>query len=370
MKKIAIIGASYLQLPLIEKAQEMGYETHVFAWEAGDVGETVADYFYPISIREKEEILDKCKEIGIDGIISIASDLAMVTVNYVADEMGLIGNSWDSTFMSTNKYAMRKAFYDNGDPIPFFFEVEGGTNGYSIGNIKFPVIVKPTDRSGSRGVTKVYEATDFESAINKAIYESFEKKAIVEEYVQGKEYSVEGVSYKGRHTILAYTEKFTTGDPHYIETGHMEPAHLGSETKRMIDGIICHALSSLKIEYGASHSEIKIDEDGNIRIIEIGARMGGDLIGSDLVKLSTGIDYVRAVIDIAMGDAPNLKPVSDNIGSYAVKYILTKADIDYYERMRRESPERIDKIIGYHPEKLTDFNDSSERNAGVFVYRI
>ena len=92
-KKLAIIGAALFQEPAILKAKAMGLETHVFAWEAGDPGEKMADFFYPISIREKEEILEKCREIGIDGIISIASDLAMVTVNYVAENMGLTGNS-------------------------------------------------------------------------------------------------------------------------------------------------------------------------------------------------------------------------------------------------------------------------------------
>ena len=81
MKKLAIIGASYLQEPLIEKAKSMGIETHVFAWAAGDVGEKSADYFYPISIVEKDEILKRCREIGIDGICTIASDLAVITVN-------------------------------------------------------------------------------------------------------------------------------------------------------------------------------------------------------------------------------------------------------------------------------------------------
>ena len=133
MSRIAIIGASYLQLPLIEKAKSMGHETHVFAWEAGDVGEKVADYFYPVSIREKEQILEKCREIGINGIISIASDLAMITVNYVAQALNLTGNSWGSTLISTNKYAMRKAFHENGDPIPSFVEVKD-SKGFSAGN--------------------------------------------------------------------------------------------------------------------------------------------------------------------------------------------------------------------------------------------
>ena len=95
MKKLAIIGASYLQEPLIQKAKSMGIETHVFAWAANDVGEKSADYFYPISIIEKEQITQKCREIGIDGICTIASDLAVITVNYVANQLHLNANSME-----------------------------------------------------------------------------------------------------------------------------------------------------------------------------------------------------------------------------------------------------------------------------------
>lgn len=110
MKKLAIIGASYLQEPLIQKAKSMGIETHVFAWAANDVGEKSADYFYPISIIEKEQITQKCREIGIDGICTIASDLAVITVNYVANQLHLNANSMECTRLSTNKHLMREAF--------------------------------------------------------------------------------------------------------------------------------------------------------------------------------------------------------------------------------------------------------------------
>ena len=92
MKKIVIIGANNFQMPLIIKAKELGYETHVFAWAEGAVGADFADYFYPISIVEKDKILDKCKEIKPDAVISVASDLATLTVNYLTDKLGLIGN--------------------------------------------------------------------------------------------------------------------------------------------------------------------------------------------------------------------------------------------------------------------------------------
>ena len=118
MRRLAVIGASYLQVPLILRAKELGYETHVFAWKANDVGESIADVFYPISIIEKDEILNVCKGLELDGICTIASDLAAITVNYVADKLGLPGNSMEATARSTNKHLMREAFEKNGDPSP------------------------------------------------------------------------------------------------------------------------------------------------------------------------------------------------------------------------------------------------------------
>ena len=186
-KKLAILGAALFQEPAIIKAQEMGYETHVFAWAAGDRGEKMADFFYPISIKEQDEILEKCREIGIDGIISIASDLAMVTVNYVAENMGLPGNSVEATKISTNKHWMRNAFEENGDPSPRSMLVDSHTDFSSI-DMKYPLIVKPTDRSGSRGVHKVFDQRQLRDAIIRAREYSFEGKAVVEEFAEGDEY--------------------------------------------------------------------------------------------------------------------------------------------------------------------------------------
>ena len=204
-KNIAIIGASYHQLPLIKRAKELGYCTHVFAWAAGDVGEKEADFFYPISIVEKDAILAKCKEIGIDGICSIASDLAVVTVNYVANELGLVANSMESTEKSTNKHFMRRAFEQNGDPSPRSILLDENSDLRRL-SITFPAIIKPTDRSGSRGIFKVEKYEEIEDAVKKAIEQSLEKKALIEEFAEGDEYSVEYISYKGNHKFLALTK--------------------------------------------------------------------------------------------------------------------------------------------------------------------
>lgn len=364
-KNFAIIGASYLQLPLIKKAKEMGYVTHVFAWAANDVGETEADYFYPISIIEKETILEKCKEIGICGICSIASDLAMLTVNYVAQSMHLVSNSLKATELSTNKHLMRQCFETNGDPSPKSVLVSKNEN-FDISEMKYPLIVKPTDRSGSRGICKVYDKDELDLAISEAIEESFEKKALIEEYVEGNEYSVEYISYKGQHTFLALTKKYTTGAPHFIETGHREPAEVSNQLLNNIKEVVSHALDSLQITYGASHSEIKIDNDGNIKIIEIGGRMGGDCIGSDLVRYSTGYDFVKMVIQVACGIEPEFTQICKPI-IVESKFIFTTEDIQEFENDKQNHT--VLEVVDFHPEKIGKITDSSNR-AGCYLRKI
>lgn len=364
-QNLAIIGASYLQLPLIEKAKDMGYITHVFAWAAGDVGETAADHFYPISIVEKEEILRMCQEIGICGICSIASDLAMVTVNYVAEKMGLAGNSIAATAKSTNKHLMRRAFEANGDPSPKSILVDQSTCLEKL-QLTYPVIVKPTDRSGSRGIFKVTDPADLKDAVNGAMAQGFEKKALVEEFAEGQEYSVEYISYCGKHTFLAMTLKYTTGAPHFIETGHLQPAPVSAETLERVKQVVSHALDTLDLDYGASHSEIKIAEDGTIRIIEIGGRMGGDCIGSDMVRYSTGYDFVKMVIEVACGLEPDFTTVCEP-QRVAVKFVFTQQDLDELRTLQEKEPHRILKLVDLHPENIGSITDSSNR-AGCYIY--
>lgn len=361
---LAIIGASYLQLPLIEKAKEMGFTTHVFAWAANDVGEEAADYFYPISITEKDEIAEKCEKIGIVGVCSIGSDLAAIAVNYIADKLGLPGNSLQCTAKSTNKHLMRLAFEENCDPSPRSILVDEQTDLASL-NLSYPVIVKPTDRSGSRGIYKLESSDGLEEAVRASMREGFEKKALVEEFAEGEEYSVEGLSYQGKHHILAMTKKYTTGAPHFIETGHLEPAPVTDELFERVKSVVTHALDTLEIKNSASHSEVKIDDNGAIRIIEIGGRMGGDCIGSDLVHYSTGIDYVRAVIQVACGIEPDLTPDIDPF-PVEVKFIFTEEDVNEMQRLQRT--DRFVKLVAYYPENIGSTTDSSNR-AGCYILR-
>ncbi len=361
MKKLAIIGASYLQLALVEKAKTMGIETHCFAWSEGAVCKNVADFFYPISILEKEEILEKCLAIGIDGITTIATDMAVPTICYVAEKMNLISNSSKTALIATDKGLMRQAFLENNcNSIKF---VISGHDKINLDSFNFPVIVKPVDRSGSRGVNKVEIKSNLEDAVKNAIEESFTKKAIVEEFIEGQEVSVESISWNGKHYILAITDKTTTGSPNFVELAHHQPSNLPLEIQNKIKEQTILALNAIQIQFGASHSEFKINDLGEVFVIEVGARMGGDFIGSHLVELSTGYDFVKAVIDIALNqfEVPTIK-----YNSFSGVYFLceeTKNLLPYFEKYNDFEIEKEIQNLAF--KKITNSNDRS----GYLIYK-
>lgn len=278
-----------MQKPVVERAKEMGLRTICFAWPQGAVCKDICDTFYPVSITEKEEILRLCREEHIDGICTIASDVAAPTVAYVAQQMGLPGNDYESAVRAHDKYLMRETLVAAGVDCP---KTDGAV---------LPVIVKPTDRSGSLGVQKVERPEDLQPAIEKAKSLSICGEAIVEEFIEGREISVEMISQNGVHHALQITDKDTTGAPHFVELGHHQPSSLPADMQTRIFAITRHALDALGITNGASHSEYKITDAGRIVVMEIAGRMGGDFIGSDLVQLSTGYDFLRGVIEVALG---------------------------------------------------------------------
>lgn len=370
MKKIAIIGASYLQEPLVRKAKEMGLYTICFAWREGATCAEICDKFYPISIVEKEEILTICKNENVDGICTIASDVAAPTVAYVANKMGLVGNDYEAAMRANNKYLMRNAFIKAGVPCPKYIMVSESTfhkneESGSIHDVQFPVIVKPSDRSGSLGVTKVEVPEELYPAIEKAISVSFKREAMVEEFIEGREISVEFISYNGKHYPLQITDKVTTEAPHFVELEHHQPSMLMPEQYDIIYAITENALNALGITNGASHSEYKMTSEGRIAIMEIGGRMGGDFIGSDLVLLSTGYDFVRGVIEVALGKftEPEL-----NLRKHSGVYFLCK-ETEWLLPIVEKWQDNPDFLMG----EISDVNmrhvEKSSDRSGYVIYQ-
>ena len=363
-ERLAIVGANEAITMLINKAKELGFETHVFAWKCGDPGEYAADFFYPISIDQKDLILDKCREIGICGICSITSDFATPTVAYVARHLGLHGNPERTDIVARDKFEMRKAFREYGSIYcPRFIEIDDSLQYLDLHEFHFPVIVKPTDRWSSKGINRVDSVDEVRAAVRIACKESLNGKAIIEEFMDGPEYSAECIVFHGEVFILAFTQKITTGYPHYIEKGHMQPADLSDKQKTAATKTIEKAIKALDITDSAAHVEFRVLSNEEIGIIEIGARMGGDCIGTDLTPISTGMDYIKMVIDVACGKAPDFSIISKP-RPVQINFIISEDDVEYYSNV---DSKRIIRKTQFSMNFIEQVTDSSKRH-GYYIY--
>ena len=300
-KKLAIICASLGQAPIVNKAKELGIETHCFAWdkEEDNYCKNIANYFHPISILEKEQILEKCKEIKIDGVTSIMNDYAVPTVAFVAQNMGLIGNRYENTLITGNKYKARLTFSNNGVNSPRFTFAYKGKDP-DLTDFRYPLIIKPTDRCASVGVKKVDNKSEMLEAVQKAQQLSYSKEALIEEYVFGHEATLDMISWQGKHYPIIISDTEVMGESDFTKTGYHQPSKLSADIQTKIINEAKKALTALKFEYGASDTEVKITKTGEVKVIEINPRMGADAT-EKLVRLSTGYDLVKGVIEIALG---------------------------------------------------------------------
>lgn len=307
-KKILIIGASILQVPAIKKAKELGYYVGVIDYNPNAVGIPLADEFFEVSTIDIDGVAETAKAFKPDGIMTLATDMPMRSIAKAAEVCGLPGLTMEAAVKATDKGEMIKAFEAAHVEHPWYciahtdaeFEKAAET-------VSFPCIMKPLDNAGSRGVVLCHSKGELLSQYDYSRNESRGAGVIIEEYMQGPEVSVEITVLRGVPHILQVTDKLTTGAPHFVEMGHSQPSRLAAEGLTKIRDLAGRAALAVGIENGPAHAEIMLTKDGP-KMVEIGARMGGDCITTHLVPLSTGVDMIRATIEIACGIEPNLTP--------------------------------------------------------------
>lgn len=367
-KIIMILGASILQLPAIEKAVEMGLKVVALDMNPDAVGFSVPGVVKEvISTIDIEAAVDAAKRHKIDGVMTLATDMPMRTVAAIAKECGLVGVTEDTAIKATDKSVMREALKTAGVPVPKFFRVTNEDEfKAAVNQIDGPFMVKPADSSGSRGILKVEDRSNLDSAYNYTKQFTHNGIVVVEECMIGPEVSVETLAVDGEVHVIQITDKMTTGAPHFVEMGHTQPTRLGcaEEIKR----VAIAANKAVGIENGPSHTEIIVTKDGP-KIVEIGARLGGDCITTHLVPLSTGVNMVEACIRIALGEMPDITP-SLHCGS-AIRYFQQHAGV--VERIEglqdAENMPGVKQVSIVHGvgEKITDITDSGSRMGFVIA---
>ena len=376
MSKIMILGASILQLPAIKKAKELGLEVVVVDMNPEAVGFNEDGIIKEvISTIDVPAVVEAAKRNGIDGVMTLASDMPMRSVAAVAKELGLVGITGETALKATNKAEMRKALFEYGVPVPKFFKVSNKDEyNEAVKSFNVPFIVKPADNSGSRGIVKIENLSDKKSIDEAYGYSRASSRngdVVVEEYMNGPEVSVETLTTDGECHVIQITDKMTTGSPHFVETGHSQPTMLPYETVGKIKQITKDANKAVGITNGPSHTEIIVTEDGP-KIVELGARLGGDCITTHLVPLSTGIDMVECCIKIALGEKPDIEKKFEK-GS-AIRYFRQKAgvvkSIDGVENAERSKGVKHVSVVHGVGEKVTDIVDSASRMGFVIAQDI
>jgi len=347
MKKIMILGASILQLPAIEKGIEMGLRVIAVDMNPEAVGFKVPGVEKEvISTIDTPAILEAAKRHQINGIMTLASDMPMQSVAVVSREMGLVGISEDTALKATNKAFMRDALKEAGVPVPLYFRVKGRDEFKSavekVRNSGYKCIVKPADNSGSRGVDLLEDDSDLDASYEYTVKYSRGGEIVVEEFMEGSEVSVETLAVNGEVHVIQITDKLTTGSPYFVEMGHSQPSQLSKDIKDKISQVAIAANQAIGIQDGPSHTEIMVTNEGP-KIVELGARLGGDCITTHLVPLSTGINMVEAAIRISLGEKPDMIP-KWNKGA-AIRYL--KSDIGIIEKIDNIcETEQIPGVVG------------------------
>lgn len=326
-KKLLVLAAGILQVPVIKKAKEMGIYVIAADGDPNAVGLKYADKAIVVNITSEEEVLKVAREEHIDGVIHPCSEVSMNVMGRLNDELGLSGITREQAIRATNKHLMREAFEKGNAPSPKSILTENAEDAWMHLQNDFSTdgILKPSRNSGSRGIAKVsrdMDKADFINAYNIAFNESRDKSVLLEQFIEGPEFSIEIIVWNGKVNVLTVTDKKTTGAPHFVELGHNQPSCFSAEEVEILKAAAVAGVKALGVNNCACHAEAKL-MDGKAYLMEIGARLGGDFISTELTHLSTGIDVVAAAINVALGVEPDLNPKEESKG-VCIRYFCPK----------------------------------------------
>lgn len=305
MKKIMMLGANYFQVTAIKAAKELGYYVITVDYLPDNPGHKFADEYHNVSTTDREAVLKLARELQIDGIVSYASDVSAPTAAYVAEKLGLPTNPLHSVEILTHKDLMRKFMEENGFSIPKGAGFEDYQSGFEFfKSIKKPAMVKPVDASGSKGVSKICEDMEFKAAWEDAKRYSRCGKIIVEEFIQRNGYQIAGDAFviDGKIAFAGLmNEHFDRLCNPLVPIGESYPSILSVDLQNKALVEIQRLVSLLGMKMGAMNLDFIVDQTGEVYILEIGPRNGGNLI-TDAIRASGDVDLAKYTVQAAVGE--------------------------------------------------------------------
>lgn len=324
MKKVLLLGGNYFQMTATQAAKKLGYYVISVDYTPDNPAHKLADEYHNVSTIDKEAVLKLAKEKQIDGIVSYASDVSAPTAAYVAEKLGLPTNPYESVMILTHKDLFRKFMREYGLRMPEGDSFTDESKACSFfQTLKKPVMVKPIDSSGSKGVNRVYTEEEFHIAYEEALSYSISKQVIVEEFIQKTGYQIDGDGFivDGKIAFFGVMDQHNDKEcnPHApigLSCPSIQKQVYQDKAKRQIQQIF----DLLHMKMGAFNFEYIVGEDGEVYVLEIGPRNGGNLI-PDAIKVARDVDLAAYTIKIAVGeDCSDLweKPIHTCTSSYII----------------------------------------------------
>ena len=374
MKKIMFLGGSNQQIPAIKYANESGYYTILCDYLNDNPGQYLTDEFYCVSTTDKEKVLEIARLLNIDGIVAYASDPAALTAAYVAEALNLPSNPYESVLILSKKDLFRKFLKENGFNCPKAKSFNNIEDAYKeLEDFRLPIIVKPIDSSGSKGVNRVDDINKFESSFNLALENSRDKVVIVEEFIERSHPCMiggDGFVVDGKLVFTGYLNSHRNFKLNpYVPIGTSYPLFMNEKQKEQIYNEIQRVIDLLDIKMGALNLELMFSTDGKLYIIEIGPRNGGNMI-PDLLEIATGVDLIAATVEASIGNY-NLKLKEQNEKKFYSTYVIHSSvdgKLDYIT-YADEIKDNIVKEVMYKSlgDKVEVFNGANKALGIVFL---
>ncbi len=363
-KRILLLGGAMQQIPSILKAKELGCYVITCDYLPGNPGHKLADEYHNVSTTDKEAVLALAEKLHIDGIVAYASDPAAPTAAYVAKKLGLPGNPEESVHILTQKDLFREFLANHGFNTPLAKGYDSFEKSWEeIDQFRFPVMVKPVDSSGSKGVVKIENKAGLKAAVEEALQYSRRKRFVVEEFIVKKGYQVsgDGFSVDGKLVFTSYGNELYSGKGtrEYVALGEFWPSLLTPEQKKKVDDVLQKLISALAMRTCAYNIEVILDKDDNVYVLELGPRNGGSYI-PQLIQYATGVDLVDYTIRAAIGmDCSDLK-MAETHGFWS-NYMILSTQSGKFQDLWFEP--------GFKKNNLLDVYCTYQKNDDVHAYQ-
>ncbi len=326
MKHVLILGGGVMQTPAINAGREMGWRITIADGNADCVARPSADHFLHIDLRDHKALARSAALLRptLDGVFTAGTDFSYA-VAFIAEALHLPGNSVESALNATDKHRMRTRFEEQGIPIPRFSGIEPGLSDAGVRleaeKIGFPLVVKPVDNMGARGVVRVDAPDTLESAVQAARNHSRSGTVVLEQFVDGPEFSIDALVYDGETYITGIANRHIYFPPYFIEMGHTIPAEENESIVQSLTSVFTRGVRALGISHGAAKGDVFFSESGPV-VGEIAARLSGGYMSGWTYPNASGVNLSRIALRLSVGIRPSTADLNSGVSMWSAERAL------------------------------------------------